>query len=207
MGRKSFATRPFLEQHFEYLKGDKCYKCTVCPKKLSGIVKTNFTNSAKDHLKRLHSDLYLHFLESSGPANQMRLSTNNSVVTERERKRRKVSFAFASTPLPMNLFRNPVQRSFLQALIEYQSIPNSRSIENDIQSIASENLSRIKGANYFGIELDHWSDVRGEQCLLVTVSTIDLNWTQILQVLEFMVVDSTRSDITVQEIHRVLKTG
>ena len=84
----------------------------------------------------------------------------------------------------MNIFSSAENNELLKAIIELQDIPDFRTIHSDLAQMAQEKISRLVKIETFGIQLDHWTNVKRENCLLIAVSTIDEDWKQILQVIE-----------------------
>ena len=66
-------------------------------------------------------------------------------------------------------------------------------------------FERMTHIERFGLQLDHWTNGRRENILLISISALDNKWRQILQVIEFSVVSSTQSDVTVSEINSILQ--
>ena len=206
MGRKSTNLRGKLDEHFTFIPGQDCYKCLICPKVMKGMKKTNFLQSAKDHLQRIHAETWKGLTEEESivPEKQMRLAVDGQMVSSQFKDRELFIRSLAKTTLSINLFRSPRNRSVLEALIKLPSVPNYKTIMKDLEKLAEQKLARLKMVDFFGLQLDHWSNIRRQNCLLISLSTITEQWKQLLQVIEFSVVPNTKSDVTVTEIHAVL---
>lgn len=206
MGRPLTVKRQATEKHFSFVTAKGCYRCKLCPAgtdAMQGVKKTNFLYNALDHLKRLHEAEY--FLLSAD-VQQQQISASFDSVSRDERLRLDTAKAFACTVLPMNVFRSNANRTFLKSIISLGGVPNFRTIEKDMETLEKKCLARVKNADHYGIQLDHWTSTQKHEVLVVIVSWVTKEWSQEVQIVEFKKVSRTTAWVTANEVKSALLT-
>ena len=107
---------------------------------------------------------------------------------------------FSKTVLPIYVFRSECNRKFLNTLISNQPVPDHRTISKHPATFEKEALNRVKEANYYGIQLDHWSTFNQEHVLVIIISWISNAWKQKIQIAEFKIVPKTTAWVTEYEV-------
>ena len=150
MGRKSTNLRGKLDEHFTFIQRQDCYKCLICPKVMMGMKKTNFLQSAKDHLQRIHAETWKGLTEEESivPENQMRSAVDGQMVSSQFKDRELFIRSLAKTTLSVNLFRSPRNRAVLEALFKLPSVPNYKTIMKAFEKLAEQKLPRLKGVDF-----------------------------------------------------------
>ena len=121
------------------------------------------------------------------------ISFNGNVTDRREHQRLNAAFQFAKTSLPINIFRDESCRKFLSTLQQLPSLPDYRTVQNDLRSLEKKSLDRLKDATHYGVQLDHWTDFNRNSILVVIVSFITDSFIHVVQVIDFKVVPSQKA--------------
>ena len=133
------------------------------------MVDVNFLSNGQSYFRAKHRDNFDSFLATLENG-QMRISGTGIMVNLEQKKRQEVSMVFAQTLLPVNIFRAPNIRTFLSKLIEYKSIPGYKTVEKDICDMVQETLQKLKKVDYYGLQLDHWTNIKCKTVFLVSIS-------------------------------------
>ncbi len=203
-GKPKGKERKTLESYFGALPGKKHFQCTLCDKELFGMGEKNFVSNGKAHLRAKHSEK-LKQLETQADQKQFKLSATGEPIKKTDQTRQSVSLAFAQTTHPINIFRNVASRNLLAKLIEYGKVPDYRAIQNDISELVQTKLRKLQTLDYYGVQLDHWSNVKSSTVLLVSISHITKKWAQHVQIVDFREVENTKSATTAKELLDILK--
>ena len=117
---------------------------------MMGMKKTNFLQSAKDHLQRIHAETWKGLTEEESivPENQMRSAVDGQMVSSQFKDRELFIRSLAKTTLSINLFRSPRNRAVLEALFKLPSVPNYKTIMKAFEKLAEQKLPRLKGVDF-----------------------------------------------------------
>ena len=115
--------------------------------------------------------------------------------------------AFVQTLLPVNIFRVPNIRTFLSKLIEYKSIPDYKTVEKDICDMVQGTLQKLKKVDYYGLQLDHWTNIKCKTVLLVSISHLSKDWKQSVQIIDFKEVNDSKAITTATEVNETLENN
>ena len=74
-----------------------------------------------------------------------------------------------------------------------------------MSEFAEENLKKVREADFYGIQLDHWTSRHSENVLVVMASWITKSWTQNVQIIEFKTVPNTTAEVTAIPVKSVLE--
>ena len=142
------AKRLRLENNFEYLPSKDCYRCSKCSKEFDGLKKTNFMTGAERHLSSCKPEVFK-------VSKQSELSFKGEALSPLLASRYQLSRCFAMTTLPINIFRSKNNKAFLKSLIQFNSIPDYKTVESDMRELEKKALLVLKGAHHYGVQLDH----------------------------------------------------
>lgn len=157
-----------------------------------------------DHLRSMHPDQYKLQREIKGESNQLEITAAFATVPHNKRLQSNVAKAFAGTTLPMNIFRSTSNKSFLNSIVALEKIPDYKTIQKELQTLEEEQLLSVKSAEYFGIQLDHWTSNKRETVIVIIISWITSKWQQRIQTVEFKVVSRTTAWVTADEVTTVI---
>ena len=115
--------------------------------------------------------------------------------------------AFVQTLLPVNIFRVPNIRTFLSKLIEYKSNPDYKTVEKDICDMVQGTLQKLKKVDYYGFQLDHWTNIKCKTVLLVSISHLSKDWKQSVQIIDFKEVNDSKAITTATEVNETLENN
>ena len=200
MGRKPSEKRANLEKYFEFKTNDGAYACTLCSHILRGVVKANFVSNTEDHLLRNHPNEYRKLNETSEKQQVINFNAS-SAISLKKKQRQDLVISFARTSLPMNIFRSESNRKFLKNVQSLSEIPDRKTVEKEMKDIVTTKLSTLsRAADFYGIQLDHWTNRHKLNVLVILASYIDSKWAFGLQVIDFKLVPNTTGIITAEEV-------
>ena len=189
MPRLQTVERELIEKKFTYLQLTDNYKCNICEKVYNGIKRNNFLFAAKDHLKRIHTQILQEIQDKLQSKDQLRLDNFGNAVFNYEKNWNNAILAFVKTSHPVNIFRSENNRQFLKA---------SQGLGGDSR------LSSLKSVDFFGVQLDHWTSASHKNVLVVIVSWVTDEWSHKVQVIDFKEVEKTTGLITASDFRETL---
>ena len=199
MAPSKSAKRLKLDQAFTKVDRENFYRCKLCSKDLEGLKDINFVTGATRHIDSKHSSFW------KDDSTQSVISFNGNVTDRREHQRLNAAFQFAKTSLPINIFRDESCRKFLSTLQQLPSLPDYRTVQNDLRSLEKKSLDRLKDATHYGVQLDHWTDFNRNSILVVIVSFITDSFIHVVQVIDFKVVPSQKALVTANTLEQCLR--
>ena len=111
--------------------------------------------------------------------------------------------AFAQTLLPVNIFRAPNIRTFLSKLIEYKVFQTIKQLRRAFAIW----YRRLKKVDYYGLQLDHWTNIKCKTVLLVSISHLSKDWKQSVQIIDFKEVNVSKATTTATEVNETLENN
>ena len=199
MAPSKSAKRLKLDQAFTKVDRENFYRCKLCSKDLEGLKDINFVTGATRHIDSKHSSFW------KDDSTQSVISFNGNVTDRREHQRLNAAFQFAKTSLPINIFRDESCRKFLSTLQQLPSLPDYRTVQNDLRSLEKKSVDRLKDATHYGVQLDHWTDFNRNSILVVIVSFITDSFIHVVQVIDFKVVPSQKALVTANTLEQCLR--
>ena len=101
----------------------------------------------------------------------------------------------------MNIFRSESNRKFLKNEQSLSEIPDRKTVQKEMKDIVTTKLSTLsRAADFYGIQLDHWTNRHKLNVLVILASYIDSKWAFGLQVIDFKLVPNTTGIITAEEV-------
>ena len=101
----------------------------------------------------------------------------------------------------MNIFRSESNRKFLKNVQSLSEIPDRKTVEKKMKDIVTTKLSTLsRAADFYEIQLDHWTNRHKLNVLVILASYIDSKWAFGLQVIDFKLVPNTTGIITAEEV-------
>ena len=129
MPRLQTVERELIEKKFTYLQLTDNYKCNICEKVYNGIKRNNFLFAAKDHLKRIHTQILQEIQDKLQSKDQLRLDNFGNAVFNYEKNWNNAILAFVKTSHPVNIFRSENNRQFLKASQGLSQIPDYKTMK------------------------------------------------------------------------------
>ena len=169
--------------------------------------KYNFLANGEDHLKRMHEKTHKE-ITSSIEKRQATLNFNVSQAVDPIRREiQNIAMSFASTTLPINIFRSNNNRRFLNKKQKTEILPVYRTISNEMEPMANLKLKSGKAAEHYGIQLEHWTNRQRQHVLVILISWIDKKWRHLTKLIDFKVVGCTTGLITAKEVETLTIVG
>ena len=159
----------------------------------------NYLSHAEIHFTRYHPKEKAEFDENEDNK-QMKIGPDFTNISESDRQLQKLVVSFAQTTLPVNFFRNAKSKSFTNELRSIKAVPSYDTIQRHMTKLAAEKLKVVQSAQFYGIQLDHWTNQQGKTVLVVAASWITSKWISTVQVIDFKVVSRQTATVTACEV-------